>query len=171
MPRIGPLLAQLTVLQRDQIHKQRWMLVNQGEKAGAVQPNQSERCQRLCIPAVALIGQNQILVEKQLPCAVTDATPSTTGQLHQSLFHDVNRIDKVSLSEHQGPRWQGQPTTFTMLADQRQWCLGVDACAHAPEGFMGDQPSPDVSRMISNQSTIQLQLLLAVIALQPMQGR
>ena len=41
MPRIGPLLAQPTVLQRDQIHKQRWMLVNQGEKAGAVQPNQS----------------------------------------------------------------------------------------------------------------------------------
>ena len=145
MPGTGPLLAQPTVLQRDQVHHQRWMLVDQGEKAGAVQPNQGERCQRLCIPAVALIRLHQILVEKQLPCAVTNATPATTGQLHQSLFHDVNRIDKVSLSEHQGPRWQGQPTTFTMLADQRQRCLGVDACAHAPEGFMGDQPSPDVS--------------------------
>ena len=120
MPRIGPLLAQLTVLQRDQIHKQRWMLVDQVEKAGAVQPNQSERCQRLCIPAVALIGRHQILVKKQLPCALTDATPSTTGQLHQSLIHDVNGIDRVSLSEHQDPRWQGLPATFTMLADQRQ---------------------------------------------------
>ena len=120
---------------------------------------------------MALIGQNQILVEKQLPCALTDATPSTTGQLHQSLFHDVDGIDKVSLSECKGPSGEGQPTHFTMLTDQGQWCLGVGACAHAPEGFMGDQPSPDVSRMISNQSTIQLQLLLAVIALQPMQGR
>ena len=36
---------------------------------------------------------------------------------------------------------------------------------------MGDQLSPDISRMVANQSTIQLQLLLAVIALQPMQRR
>ena len=67
MPRIGPLLAQPTVLLSDQIHNQRWMLVDQGEKAGAVQPNQSERCQRFCINAVALIGRHQILVKNNSP--------------------------------------------------------------------------------------------------------
>ncbi len=36
---------------------------------------------------------------------------------------------------------------------------------------MGDQLLPDISRMVANQSTIQLQLLLAVIALQPIQRR
>ncbi len=36
---------------------------------------------------------------------------------------------------------------------------------------MEDQLSPDISRVVANQSTIQLQLLLALIGLQPMQRR
>ncbi len=171
MPGIGPLLAQPTVLLRDQVHHERWMLMDQGEKTGAVQPNQGQRCQRLGIPAVALIRRHQVLIKKQLPDAVTDTTPSTTVQLDKTLFDDINGISKVSMPEHQGARGQGPPVDIPMLTDQCQWCLGIGACAHAPYSFMRDQLSPDISRMVANQSTIQLQLLLAVIALQPMQRR
>ena len=109
--------------------------------------------------------------KNQLPDAVSEATSRATVQLHKTLFHEINGISKDSMPEHQGAREQGPPVDIPMLTDQSQRCLGVIACAHAPYSFMGDQLSAAISRMVANQSTIQFQLLLAVIALQPMQRR
>ena len=168
---ICPLLSQPTVLLRDQIHNKGWMPMDQGQEPIAVKPDQGEWCQGLRIPAVTLIRGHQILVEEQFPDAVTDAGTWTTLQLHKPLFHDVDGINTISSPEHRSTGWQRQAIDLPLFADQRQRCLGMGGRVHTPWTFMGCQQSPDVARMIAHQSTIQLQLLLAVTALQPVQGR
>ena len=117
---IGPLLTQAPVLLSDEVNHQRWVLMDQGQKAGAIQTDQGQGGQSPGIAAVALIRRDQILVEEQFPWAITDTWARSVVQLHQTLFDHMDGIDSVATTEHQGTRGKRPPVTFPMGTDQSQ---------------------------------------------------